>query len=103
VPDDLSGWGSEEGLPTDRRLDRHEWRLDSLDRWRRDVDHRLSAAEDGIDAVTNEKKIAEAVAAKLRNERGGGEVATKLPWPAKVGAFVGAALVVADSIRGLLH
>ena len=116
--DDLSGWGSDGAeLPIERRLDRLGWRIDSLDRWRRDVDHRLRAAEDEIDAVTKAQEIAEAVADELAKasapaehvahatadeieSRGGTRLA--LTWYQKLGGAVMGAIVVIDAIRGLV-
>jgi hypothetical protein len=65
----------------ERRLDRIEYRLDLLER--------------ELSDVVREKKIAEAVAAELRRNSG-------LPWPAKLGAFLAGAVVVADALRGLI-
>lgn len=89
------------------------WRIDALDKWRSELEHdreRFRAEIEGklvelrteLDGLTKAQEIAKAVSAELRKERGGGEVATKLPFPAKLGAFAAGALVVADAIRGLI-
>lgn len=115
--DDLSGWGDERSdeieLSIERRLDRLGWRADSLDRWRRDVERRLAAAEDGIDAVTRAQEIAKAVAAELsktssppadRVAEAVAERGTKLSltWYQKIGGVIMGAIVVVDAIRGLV-
>lgn len=109
--DDLSGWGSEDrresDLPVERRLDRLGWRVDSLDRWRRDVDHRLGASEDAIDGLKTADEIARAVADELSKPLEPGQrrpqvdVGGSIGWPQKLGALIVGGLVVADSLRGL--
>lgn len=107
MPDDLSGWGSEEGLSVDRRLDRHEWRLDSLDRWRRDVSRTINVLQDGIDDLNEANRIAKAVAEELGKKEQHGEPVSishglAFTWYQKLGAFVGGALLLADALRGLI-
>lgn len=116
-PDDLAGWGSEDrresDLPVERRLDRLGWRVDSLYRWRKEIEQRLGATEEAVDNVTEAQKIAKAVATELskvasppadRVAQAVAERGTKLTltWYQKAGAFVAGALLLADAVRGLV-
>jgi hypothetical protein len=85
----------------ERRLDRIEWRLDALDKWREaHVDPVLAQHERELDDVTRAQEIARAVAdelAKTKREDDGA-----LPLWQKVGAAIAGAVVLADSLRGLV-
>jgi hypothetical protein len=87
----------------ERRLDRIEWRLDALDKWREaHVDPVLAQHERELDDVTRAQEIARAVADELAKERDGGKLATELPLWQKIGAAIAGAVVLADSLRGLV-
>lgn len=48
---------------------RNSWRLDALDKWRTEIDGRLSRLEQRVGDLTKADEIAEAVAQKMRSER----------------------------------
>ena len=118
MPDDLAGWGgSDAELPIERRLDRHEWRIDSLTRYAKALERRVKACEDGLDDVTEAQKIAKAVADELGRRRepaehvahatadeleARGGVGLALTWWQKLGGAIMGAIVVIDAIRGLV-
>ena len=79
------------------------WRLESLDKWREEVDRQLGVLEDQVDGLTTQEEIAAAVSERLH----AGEPLPTRPqilesWPARIGALVAGALVVADALRGLI-
>ena len=110
--DDLSGWGNERSeeieLSIERRLDRLGWRLDSLDRWRGEIERRLNLVEDGVDDLNEANRIAHAVAEELSKKSESGEPALSvrqtvaLTFWQKLGGIVGGAILLADAVRGLV-
>lgn len=110
-PDDLSGWGSdrrESDLPVERRLDRLGWRIDSLDRWRKEIDRKINTLEDGIDDLNEANRIAQAVAEELSKRTESGEPAVsirqrvELTFWQKLGGIVAGMILLADAVRGLV-
>lgn len=63
APDDLSGLV--------RKSDRHEWRLDALDKWRTEIDRRLAVVESDVLTERESRLLREALAANTAaNSRG---------------------------------
>lgn len=69
------------------------WRVDALDKWRETVDHRLAANEEGLRKVIQTDEIAEAVALRVRQDRG-----IALTVGQKIGGFLLGFALVADVI-----
>lgn len=49
----------------ERDVQRNQFKLESLDDWRKTVDNRLHDLEHGLDSLVDEKQIADAVAKSL--------------------------------------
>lgn len=73
------------------------WRLDALDEWRKQVEHRLGTLEDSVDVLTETDKIARAVAARVNDDR-----RLVLTGMQKLGATLMSLVILADAIRGLI-
>lgn len=74
-------------------LARHGWRLDSLERWRRDT---VEPALGKVARMERADEIAEAVSNKLHREN-----VLRLTFLQKAGAFLLGVVTLADLIRGL--
>ena len=83
------------------------WRVDALDKWRKQASDEIAQLRKELENVTNEQKIAAGVAAELQKRgalrRASDQPATlSLTWYQKLGGAVAGALLVADAVRGLL-
>ena len=78
---------------------RHGWALDELDKWReRQVDPALALLRRDVDGVINAEAVAEAVAAKVRDER-----RQLLSWPQKIAGALLALIVAVPSAQSAVH
>lgn len=81
-----------------RALDKIDWRLAALDRWRETVDARLGVLERGVQDIVNQDKIQAAVTAALDRQGQKGRLLsltksqTRLAWAALGITLAGSAI-----------
>lgn len=80
-----------------RAADRRDWRLDALDKWREQVDERISALEGDVERMNRSDQIADAVADRMKRER-----RYVLTTFQKLIVTIVGAITLADLVKGLV-
>lgn len=72
---------------TERQLLRNSWRLDALDKWRAQIEHRVGDLETQVSELVKSDEIADAVALRVNQDKRLHLTSKQQRWAWTFGAF----------------